>query len=80
MDATTIIRVVAGLLFVVLIFGAVLPPYGIIFKKAGFSPWLAILMMIPVVNIVTLWVVALSTWKTVPQPQIAPPPYYPPQA
>jgi hypothetical protein len=74
MDSTTIIRVVAGLFFIVLLFGAVLPPYGIIFKKAGVSPWLAILMMIPVVNIIILWVVAMSPWKTIPQPPMAPHP------
>jgi hypothetical protein len=47
----------------------VLPPYWMIFKKAGFSPWISLLMFLPLVNIVTLWVVALSTWKVAPVPQ-----------
>ena len=67
---------------------AVLPPYWMIFKKAGFSPWLCLLMILPLVNIITLWVIAFSTWKVVPAPQVGwqpqppypPPPQYPPQA
>ncbi len=65
MDATTVIRIIAGLLFVV-VFIAIIPPYWMIFKKAGFSPWLSLLMYIPLVNIVVLYVVGFSHWKTVP--------------
>jgi endonuclease/exonuclease/phosphatase (EEP) superfamily protein YafD len=49
----------------------VLPPYWFIFKKAGFSPWLSILMLLPVINLVALWVIALSKWKVVPLAQIS---------
>lgn len=49
-------------------------PYWKIFSKAGFSPWLALCMLIPVVNLVVLYVVAFSRWKVVPYP-----PQYPPQ-
>lgn len=65
MDATMMIRVVAAIVFVVLLV-AVLPPYWMIFKKAGFSPWLSLLVFVPLVNIVTLYVVAFSKWKVVP--------------
>jgi hypothetical protein len=41
-------------------------PYWFIFKKAGFSPWLAILMFVPLANIIILYVVAFSQWKVVP--------------
>lgn len=33
-----------------------------ILKKAGFSPWLCLLMLIPFVNIVMIWVFAFTTW------------------
>lgn len=70
MDSVTLVRVVAGLLFVAVIFAVFLPPYWMIFKKAGFSPWLAWLMLLPFVNIILLYVVAFSRWRVVP---IAPP-------
>lgn len=41
-------------------------PYWFIFKKAGFSPWLAVLMFVPLANIIILYVVAFSQWKVVP--------------
>ena len=56
-------------------------PFWMIFKKAGFSPWLALLLFIPLANIIILYVLAFSQWKVVPAPQYAggyPPPAYPP--
>jgi len=44
----------------------VLPPFWVIFKKAGFEPILSILMLVPLVNIVILYVVAFSQWKAAP--------------
>jgi uncharacterized membrane protein YhaH (DUF805 family) len=59
----------------------ILPPYWMIFKKAGFSPWLCLLMILPLVNIITLWVIAFTTWNVVPAPKVGwqPQPPYPPQ-
>jgi hypothetical protein len=56
-------------------------PYWQIFKKAGFSPWLSLLMLVPLVNIIILYVVAFSPWRVVPVPSVYPPVYppgYPP--
>ena len=72
MDSTTVIRIIAGLFFIVVLI-AIIPPYWMIFKKAGFSPWLSLLMYIPLVNIVVLYVVGFSNWKTVPVSQTLPP-------
>jgi hypothetical protein len=44
----------------------VLPPYWMIYKKAGFSPWLSILTLVPLVKWIVLWVVAFSEWKPRP--------------
>jgi hypothetical protein len=52
-------------------------PYWMIFKKAGFSPWLSILMFVPLVNFIMLYVLAFSEWKVVPVAQTAP--YIPPR-
>jgi hypothetical protein len=60
----------------------VLPPYWMIFKKAGFSPWLALLILVPIANLLVLYIVAFSAWNVVPaSPQGWPvqQPPYPPQ-
>lgn len=51
-----------ALFFIVLL----LIPYWMIWKKAGFSPWLSILMIVPVVNFIMLYVLAFAEWKVVP--------------
>jgi hypothetical protein len=38
-------------------------PYWQIFKKAGFSPFLSILVLVPIANLVILYFVAFSDWK-----------------
>jgi hypothetical protein len=73
------------MLFVIAIF---MVPSWFICKKAGFSPWLSLLCIIPSVGtIVLLYVLAFADWKVVPAPLAAypppyppPPPPYPPQA
>jgi hypothetical protein len=41
---------------------AVLIPYWQIFKKAGFSPWLSLLIVIPFVNLCALYYLAFARW------------------
>jgi hypothetical protein len=53
-------------------------PFWFIFKKAGFSPWLSLLMLVPLASIIILYVIAFSEWKVVPVAS-AMPPGYPPQ-
>lgn len=56
-------------------------PYWKIFGKAGFSPWLSILMLVPLLNLVVLYIVAFSTWNVQPSfhQQVPPPPVLPGQ-
>jgi hypothetical protein len=64
-------------------------PYWMIYKKAGFSPWLSLFSIIPMANLIVLYIVAFSQWKVVPVAQLQtgypapyPPAYpapYPPQ-
>jgi hypothetical protein len=37
-------------------------PLIFIVKKAGYSPWWALLGLIPIVNVFALWVFAFSKW------------------
>ncbi len=62
----------------------ILIPIWFICKKAGFSPWLSLLVIVPFGGLVLLYVLAFSEWKVVPAPQVAytppVPPAFPPQA
>lgn len=37
-------------------------PFCLIFRKAGYSPWWGLLMVVPIVNVVLLYFLAFSTW------------------
>jgi len=63
MDSVMIVRMVAGLFFLVVLLPVSLAPYWVIFKKAGFSPWLTLLMWIPVISLVVLYFVVFSQWR-----------------
>lgn len=50
----------AAILWLLLLIPAVLFPFWKIFAKAGYSGWLSILMIVPLVNIVVLYVIAFA--------------------
>jgi hypothetical protein len=65
----------------------VIVPFWFICKKAGFSPWLSFLFIVPLGNLVLYYLLAFAEWKVVPvaqlgwppQPPYTPqPPYMPP--
>src|ERR1700679_1113466 len=60
----------------------VLIPYWFIFKKAGFSPFLALLMLVPLINFIMLYFLAFARWDVVPAAPVYPAPSlpYPPPA
>jgi hypothetical protein len=69
--------VMLGLVFAVIF---IIPVWKIC-KKAGFSPWLCLLVLIPFGGLILLYVLAFAQWKVVPLPQYAggyPPAAYPP--
>ncbi len=39
-------------------------PVAQILRRTGFSRWLALLVMVPLANIVALWMFAFSPWRT----------------
>ncbi len=56
---------------IIILFIAVIPlvliwPAMRICRRAGFSPWLGILIVIPLANIFLLWFVAFSPWPALP--------------
>ena len=60
----------------------VMVPCWFILKKAGFTPWLSLLCIIPSLGtLVLLYLLAFGEWKVVPVVQAGwgPPPPYPPQ-
>lgn len=59
-------------------YAAIILPCWFICKKAGFSPWLSLLNLVPLGSLILLYVLAFAEWKPV-LPPVAYPPYpYPP--
>jgi len=55
------------LIFAIVSMGLVLVwPAGRICSRIGFSPWLGILAVVPVVNVLLLWYVAFAPWPRAP--------------
>jgi hypothetical protein len=63
MDSTTIIRIIAGLVAIFVVLPIFVIPYWKIFSKAGFAGALSLLMIVPLVNLIVLYIVAFSEWK-----------------
>lgn len=53
-------------LIILFAIGALIAPFWQIFKKAGFPPALSLLILLPIINVITLWIVAFSKWKVTP--------------
>jgi hypothetical protein len=39
--------------------------HGAIARKAGYPRWLALLLLVPLVNVVLVWIFAFATWPAV---------------
>jgi hypothetical protein len=83
-DSATTHRIAALILVaipiaIVVFYAIIMVPFWFICKKAGFSPWLSLLNLIPVGGLILLYVLAFADWNVVPAPQAAlQPPYQPP--
>jgi len=75
LQAMLIILPFVALIYIVL----VIIPYWMIWKKAGFSPLFSLLMLVPLANLVMLYVLPFSEWKVVPIGQNPYPGSYPGQ-
>jgi hypothetical protein len=85
MDTEAAKNFLMGMMFILPIFilvclALVILPLWFICKKAGFSPWLSLLVVVPLGSLILLYVLAFADWKVVPASQVvvgAPPPYPP---
>jgi hypothetical protein len=57
--------------FVIIGLAIVIVPFWFICKKAGFSPWLSLLNLIPLGNLILIYVLAFADWKVMPAPSSA---------
>jgi len=77
--AMIMIPVILGAIIIGIII--LIVPCWFILKKAGFTPWLSLLCLLPSLGLlVLLYVLAFAEWKVVPAPQQAWQPPVPPQA
>jgi hypothetical protein len=64
-------------IIIVVSIAVVMIPSWFILKKAGFTPWLSLLCIMPTLGtLILLYVLAFAQWKVVPAPVQA---YWPPQ-
>lgn len=64
-----IVAMMAILPIIILVcLAVILVPFWFICKKAGFSPWLSLLNIIPMGNLVLIYILAFADWKVAPVP------------
>jgi predicted PurR-regulated permease PerM len=51
--------------------GVVIWPAARICTRVGFSPWLGVLAVVPLANLVLLWFVAIAPWPAADQTRLA---------
>jgi len=56
----------SGLLMIVVYIAILVVPFFQLWKRTGHSGWIALLMLIPVVNLVMLYVLAFKQWPAMP--------------
>ena len=76
------ILLIAVPIIIVVFYAIIIVPFWFICKKAGFSPWLSLLNLVPLGGIILMYVLAFADWNVVPVAQpvwqpVQPP--YPPQ-
>lgn len=53
-----------GPLMMLLMAAVVVVPFWFIFSKAGYSKWLSLLMVVPLVNVLLLYFLAFAQWPS----------------
>jgi hypothetical protein len=51
-----------GPLMMLIMAAVIIVPFWFIFSKAGYSKWLSLLMLVPMVNLILLYFLAFSEW------------------
>ena len=60
---------ISSLTSILICVAIIIIPFWFICKKAGFSPWLSLLNIVPFGNLILVYVLAFAEWKAVPVPQ-----------
>jgi hypothetical protein len=50
------------LVILALVAAVVIWPFSRVFSRAGYSPWFGLVMVIPLVNLIALWMFAYAKW------------------
>jgi len=61
---------VLGLVVLVLLLWAFISIFGRILSRAGYSRWWLLVMLVPLVNLVMVWVFAFANWPVQARPQV----------
>lgn len=56
------------LLVLILYASVIVIPFYQLWKRTGHNGWIALLMIIPIVNLVLLYVLAFKDWPAIPRP------------
>jgi hypothetical protein len=72
-DEAMISHAMLALIPMIMVFGlicvaVIIVPFWFICKKAGFSPWLSLLNIVPLGNLALIYVLAFAEWKVAPMP------------
>jgi hypothetical protein len=65
-----ILHSVILVVIVAILFPLVIWPISKILRRAGFSGWLSLLYFVPLVNLIMLWVFALTPWPALGEKSI----------
>ena len=57
-------NVFVQLLPLLIVLFLIVPPYVKIIQKAGYSGWWVLILLVPIANLVAIWVFAFSKWPT----------------
>lgn len=75
--AMAVLMPLFGIIIVVALLILIIP-FWFICKKAGFSPWLSLLNIVPLGNLVLIYILAFAEWRILPPPPYPYPYQYPP--
>lgn len=53
-----------GPLMMLVMAALVILPFWFIFSKAGYSKWLSLLMVVPIINVILLYFLAFTKWPS----------------
>lgn len=54
-----------GLLHLLAVAALIVIPFWQLFSKAGYSGWFSLLMLLPLINVIALYVFAFSDWPAI---------------